>query len=131
MSQLVVLIPQRDEENHSFLIVDKDLIKTVSRYKLYDKNGQQGELEDDGDDDVEAITIHDGHNWQSYTIDDDFLPFTDFKYLNEADCEDVLALLANAEWGDYERGISTAETIYCTFEKSQWAGSFGIKVIAK
>ncbi len=132
MSQeLVVLIPQRDEVNHSFLVVDKSLIESKCRYELYDRNGQQGDEDEHGNDDVESITIHDGHNWKSYTINDDYAPFTDFRELNDRDSEDILAQLEDAEWSDYERGVSTAETIAYTFDKSQWAGSFGIKVIAK
>ncbi len=128
---LVVLIPQRDEENHSFLVVAQSLIENRERWNLYNKDGILGDPDEHGTDDVECITVHDGHNWRSYTIDDRVAPFTDYMYLNDKDEADVLAQLKGASFGEYEKGISTAETAAYIFELSQWAGSLGVKVICK
>ena len=91
--------------------LDERLIATSANFETvpigdcYDRNGQEIDMEENGEYDVVAYNYHDGHNWKSIIINTDGGEFIEWEEIEGEEAEKLKKALEEKEFIKEERGI--------------------------
>lgn len=122
---------KKTHDDEDIYIFDDEQISLKDWSEIYDQYGQK-QLDEPQNIESEVIEFHNGHNWQSLVIEDQAYPHPSLKELDPQETRSILEALDGAEFGQYNKGIATAETDNCIFSKSLWQNSYpGIRCEGK
>jgi len=124
-----------EDENGQQVIAPAKYFKRMSAQNTYDDYGQRLGREYGLGNTVKAHNFHDGHNFQTVTIDSEHGTPT-HKCINESDPDLAKKTLRHYRqakkngWRKSSPGISVCETTRFSFHESAWQGSWELAAVS-